>query len=364
MHNFGFDLTSQLYHMRFQEKSYHPKANYMDWHTHVTPKMRMILIFWLSEVCEEYGLQRETFYMAINFFDRFLSAIPVITRDKLQLVGVACLFIACTIEEQQYPSSSVLALLTDGACSRDQINQMEKLVLQKIGWQLMPPTSNLFLRLYLLKNVQISLDQSTDKSLDKSTDQIVPTSPSHQLSSLSSAPSSSIPVLHHHPNNIDHNDNTNIGDIDYNNNNNNRDNQHIPDQHINFYDLIQSELMRTVHGNKLYTILKYFPKDDFVRMIQVIDAAMMDIKSMKHNPSMIAASALHLMYIPNADTITDLTGYDIQQLKICIQWLKQFTSISAPKPMFHFGGNFNIQIQENIQTSNMATKTFYDSYKW
>ena len=55
--------------------------------------MRSILVDWLVEVGEEYKLQNETLYLAVNYIDRFLS-IMAVERDKLQLVGTACMFIA------------------------------------------------------------------------------------------------------------------------------------------------------------------------------------------------------------------------------------------------------------------------------
>ena len=60
---------------------------------YITPDMRRILVDWLVEVSEEYKLHRETMFLAVNYIDRFLSVMSV-QRDKLQLVGAACMFIA------------------------------------------------------------------------------------------------------------------------------------------------------------------------------------------------------------------------------------------------------------------------------
>lgn len=59
----------------------------------ITFAMRSILVDWLVEVSEEYRLQTETVYLAVNYVDRFLSVMSV-QRAKLQLVGSACMFIA------------------------------------------------------------------------------------------------------------------------------------------------------------------------------------------------------------------------------------------------------------------------------
>ena len=64
--------------------------------------MRGILIDWLVEVAEEYRLEAETLYLAVNYIDRFLSFVPV-NRSKLQLVGVTCMLIASKYEEIHPP---------------------------------------------------------------------------------------------------------------------------------------------------------------------------------------------------------------------------------------------------------------------
>jgi len=59
----------------------------------ITFPMRSILVDWLIEVSEEYKLNTETIFLAVNYIDRFLSYMSV-QRARLQLVGTACMFIA------------------------------------------------------------------------------------------------------------------------------------------------------------------------------------------------------------------------------------------------------------------------------
>jgi cyclin A len=70
-----------------------PKPGYIVKQPDVTENMRAVLIDWLVEVTEEYKMQTETLYLAVNFIDRFLSYMSVV-RAKLQLVGTAAMFIA------------------------------------------------------------------------------------------------------------------------------------------------------------------------------------------------------------------------------------------------------------------------------
>jgi len=49
-------------------------------------------------VCEVYKLHRETFYLAADFVDRYLSTQSNVQKYQLQLLGVTALFIAAKIE--------------------------------------------------------------------------------------------------------------------------------------------------------------------------------------------------------------------------------------------------------------------------
>jgi hypothetical protein len=49
-------------------------------------------------VCEEYRLRRETYHVAIDFIDRFLSRTSSISRRQLQLIGISALFVAAKVE--------------------------------------------------------------------------------------------------------------------------------------------------------------------------------------------------------------------------------------------------------------------------
>ena len=90
-------------------------------HPDLQPRMRAILIEWMMEVCEDYKLHRETFYLAVDNIDRFLGESPPVPKNRLQLIGVTCLFIAAKIEEIYPPKLVEFANVTDGACSKEEI---------------------------------------------------------------------------------------------------------------------------------------------------------------------------------------------------------------------------------------------------
>jgi len=54
-------------------------------------------------VSEVYKLHRETYYLALDFIDRYLSIKHDIAKQRLQLVGTTALFIAAKIEVRNIP---------------------------------------------------------------------------------------------------------------------------------------------------------------------------------------------------------------------------------------------------------------------
>lgn len=56
------------------EKNYAPDAHYFN---HQQPNlnwlMRGILMNWLTEVCVDFMFKRDTYYLAVNYIDRYLS---------------------------------------------------------------------------------------------------------------------------------------------------------------------------------------------------------------------------------------------------------------------------------------------------
>ena len=78
----------------------------------INATMRRILIDWLVEVAEEYRLESETLFLAVNYIDRFLSHVPV-NRSKLQLVGVTCMLVASKYEEIHPPAVDEFVYISD-----------------------------------------------------------------------------------------------------------------------------------------------------------------------------------------------------------------------------------------------------------
>ncbi|XP_028673456.1 G1/S-specific cyclin-E2 isoform X2 [Erpetoichthys calabaricus] len=132
-----------------KEVKYTHNKGFLYQHPMLQPKMRAILLDWLLEVCEVYALHRETFYLAQDFFDRFMVTQENINKNMLQLIGISTLFIASKIEEIYPPKLHEFAYVTDGACSVEEIIDMELIILKALNWDLCPETIISWLKLYI-----------------------------------------------------------------------------------------------------------------------------------------------------------------------------------------------------------------------
>ena len=103
--------------------------------------MREILIDWMMEVCEEFMIKRETLYVALNYIDRYLCMADYeIPKIELQLIGVTSLFLASKVEEVYVSRLADFAEATAGGYTKDQILEMEFLIMKNIRYKLHPIT--------------------------------------------------------------------------------------------------------------------------------------------------------------------------------------------------------------------------------
>ena len=78
---------------------------------HINEKMRSILVDWIVEVDKKLQLRPETIFLTVNLLDRYLEK-QVCAKDRLQLIGTACLFIASKYEEIYPPNLKTLVEIT------------------------------------------------------------------------------------------------------------------------------------------------------------------------------------------------------------------------------------------------------------
>ncbi|KAJ6405354.1 hypothetical protein OIU84_013335 [Salix udensis] len=136
-------------HLRASEMKKRPSTDFMDRvQKDVNASMRAILVDWLVEVAEEYRLVPDTLYLTVNYIDRYLSG-NVMSRQRLQLLGVACMMIAAKYEEICAPQVEEFCYITDNTYFRDEVLEMESTVLNYLKFEMTAPTAKCFLRRFV-----------------------------------------------------------------------------------------------------------------------------------------------------------------------------------------------------------------------
>lgn len=139
------EYTKDIYaHMFAIEGSFQPRPHYLTEQREINAKMRAILVDWLVEVHMKHRLRRETLFMAVSLIDRYLS-VRQVARKRLQLCGVAAMFIAAKFEEIYPPEVKDFVYITDNAYTKDDILNMEVSMLRNLDFALCGPTAAHFL---------------------------------------------------------------------------------------------------------------------------------------------------------------------------------------------------------------------------
>lgn len=122
-----------------------PNPEYIDHQPDLEWKMRGILVDWLIEVHTRFRLLPETLFLAVNIIDRFLSA-EVVALDRLQLVGVAAMFIASKYEEVLSPHVANFSHVADETFTDKEILDAERHILATLEYNMSYPNPMNFLR--------------------------------------------------------------------------------------------------------------------------------------------------------------------------------------------------------------------------
>ncbi|KAL0207749.1 hypothetical protein P9112_012377 [Eukaryota sp. TZLM1-RC] len=142
------DYVQEIYlYLRDLETRMHPPQGYLEKQKEITPQMRTIVIDWICDVHERFRLQHETFFLAVNYFDRFLARKQV-AKNKLQLVALGALFVAAKVEEAFAPYIRDMIQLTQCPFTHDQFIKLENVMLKTLDYEMFAPSSFTFLRRY------------------------------------------------------------------------------------------------------------------------------------------------------------------------------------------------------------------------
>jgi len=107
------------------------------WHIHqnISSMMRVVLVDWLIEVAHEYHLHEQTLFLCIIYLDRCLASYSV-EKNRLQLLGISCLFLASKMEEVLPPPLKEFSYITDFTYDNNTILREEDKILKTLDWNL------------------------------------------------------------------------------------------------------------------------------------------------------------------------------------------------------------------------------------
>ena len=148
------DIVNEL---KNNEEKFLPEFNYMVKQKDINHRMRAILIDWLIDVHLKYKMVPQTMYISVNLIDRYLSKNET-SRVKLQLVGVASMFISSKYEEIYPPELKDFVYITDKAYVKSDVLDMEYKMLSSLNFDITFPTQWSFLEIFRKK---LKIDQKT-----------------------------------------------------------------------------------------------------------------------------------------------------------------------------------------------------------
>lgn len=122
-----------------------PNPHYMDVQTEIQWSMRSVLMDWLVQVHNRFGLLPETLFLTVNYIDRFLSC-KIVSIGKLQLVGATAILVASKYEEINCPSLQEIVYMVDRGYTMEEILKAERFMLSMLNFELGWPGPMSFLR--------------------------------------------------------------------------------------------------------------------------------------------------------------------------------------------------------------------------
>ncbi|KAM4707591.1 cyclin-I [Discoglossus pictus] len=115
----------------------------------ISPEQRDEVIQWLAELKYQFHVYPETLALAISLLDRFLATVKA--RPKyLRCIAISCFFLAAkTIEEdERIPVLKTLTQDSSCGCSPAEVLRMERIILDKLNWDLHTATPLDFLHIF------------------------------------------------------------------------------------------------------------------------------------------------------------------------------------------------------------------------
>lgn len=168
--NLNSSLEADYIDTLFQlESAKQVKHGFISLQPEITSDMRSTLVDWMSDVVNWVPYNEETFFLAVNYVDRYLS-VRGVRKSSLQLLGIAALHTAGKYEEVDPPSCTMLAPLAGKRETCKRVNLMELKIGTAIDFDYNVATHMAFIRgltVFDESNISTSSDIFTNAVVNK-----------------------------------------------------------------------------------------------------------------------------------------------------------------------------------------------------
>ena len=145
--------------MRNEEESNQVDPEYLQKiQTEIKDTSRAFLIEWIIDVHRKFRLLPEALYVTQHIIDQFMSR-HKIEKNQLHLLGVSTLWIAAKYEEIYPPDLNDFLQVSENKFSRQQVLDMEKIILMKLNFKITAPSPYRFLQRFRRLSIAFNDDE-------------------------------------------------------------------------------------------------------------------------------------------------------------------------------------------------------------
>lgn len=113
---------------------------------------------WAYQVVDHFDLHRDVVCVAMNYLDRYLASYPhTVDKNYFQLLAMTCVYLAMKLSEYKHliiqgsrSSMESILQLSRGYFSLEDMEKMEVDILNRLNWNVHPPTPQTFTKHFLL----------------------------------------------------------------------------------------------------------------------------------------------------------------------------------------------------------------------
>lgn len=143
---------------------------------------RSTIAEWCIKIMDVCHYRRETAAIAMSMLDRFVSTTDghgaLLDRRDYQLAALSAVYSAVKVHEQQALAPHLVAKLSHGTSTKEDIENMEMRILMALKWRVNPPTAMDFVRKFLELVPACALDEKSRQIVlelaQLQTDSIIP----------------------------------------------------------------------------------------------------------------------------------------------------------------------------------------------